>query len=137
MNEWKKIATQADIDLLMAEYFGFHDSCIFSVNYFSGSFTDEDGVMRNGAEQEKVLYLSLNSQCVEETLKLRFSGVRVFGIVGWQEGCFCNIDGCCLKIENSLIIWSDSETFSPETPVNPMNPDCSYIVASSLEWTLR
>lgn len=139
MNEWKEIATQSDIDVLMSVYGGFHDSCIFSVNYFTGSFVDENGAMRNGAEQEKVLYLSLSSQSAKETLELRFSGVRSFGIVGWQEGCFCDISSCYLKLdkEKGLVIWADSEEFSPETSVNPMNPECSYIIASNLEWALR
>lgn len=139
MYEWNNIATQSDIDVLMTVYGGFHDSCIFSVSYFTGSFVDETGVMRNGTEQEKILYLSLSSQSAKETLELRFSGVRAFGIVGWQEGCFCDISSCYLKLdkEKGLVIWADSEDFSPDVPVNPMNPECSYIIAKSLEWALR
>ena len=139
MYDWNEITTQSDIDVLMNVYGGFHDSCIFSVNYFTGSFVDENGVMRNGAEQEKVLYLSLSSQSAKETLELHFSGVRAFGFVGWQEGCFCDISSCYLKYdcEKGLFIWADSEDFSPESSVNPMNPECSYIIASNLEWALR
>lgn len=137
MNEWKKIATQSDIELLIDAFCGFHDSCIVGVNYSTGSFVDENGVMKNGTEQEKSLCISFNSQSVKKTLEMCFGGVRSFGIVGWQDGCFCNIDGCCLKIENGLIIWSDIEDFSIESPINPINPECSYIVASALKWILK
>ena len=139
MNEWKQVAIQADIDLLMNEFCAFHDSCIVSVNYFSGSFVDTNGTMKGGDECDKVLCVSFDSQTVKKKLELRFTGVRSFGFVGWQKGCFCDINGCYLNFDSDsgLIIWSDSEDFLSENPISLINPQYSYVVSSFLEWNLE
>lgn len=137
MSEWKEVGTQADIDSLMNEFCGFHDCCIVSVNYSTGSFVDKNGKMKDGEESDKVLCVSFDSQAVKKKLELRFTGVRSFGFVGWQKGCFCDINGCYLNIDSGLIIWADGEDFSPENPISLINPQYSYVVSSSLEWNLE
>ncbi len=139
MRTWKEIRTHSDIDSLMNEFCGFHDCCIVSANYSTGSFVDTNGTMKDGNECDKVLCISFDSQAVKKKLKLRFIGVRSFGFVGWQKGCFCNINGCYLEFDSDsgLIIWADSEDFLPQTHISPVNQECSYVTASSLEWNLE
>ena len=45
---WNEIKNEIDIENLMKEYCGFHDSCIVSINYHSGAFVDDnfEGVCR-------------------------------------------------------------------------------------------
>lgn len=139
MNEWNKVRVQSDIDLLMNEFCSFHDSCIVSANYSTGSFVDTNGTMKDGVECDKVLYISFDSQAVKKKLELRFIGVRSFGFAGWQKGCFCDINGCYLSFDSDsgLIIWADNEDFSSENLISPINPQYSYVVSSSLEWNLE
>lgn len=137
MSEWKKIRTQEDIDFLKNEYCGFHDSCIVSAHFETGSHVDENGTMKDGDECDKVLCVSFDSQAVKKKLELRFWGVRNFGFVGWQKDCFCDINGCYLNIDSDLIIWSDSELFSPGMSVSITKSDYSYVVSSSLEYKLK
>ena len=45
---WNEIKNEIDIENLMKEYSGFHDSCIVSINYHSGAFVDDKGAMAYG-----------------------------------------------------------------------------------------
>ena len=45
---WNEIENEIDIQNLMKEYFGFHDSCIVSISYHSGAFVDDKGAMGMG-----------------------------------------------------------------------------------------
>ena len=45
---WTEITDNASIDKLMSDYSGFHDSCIVSISYASGSFVDANGAMVDG-----------------------------------------------------------------------------------------
>ena len=47
---WNRIDSQGDIDNLLAAYYGFHDSCICSVEYKSGAMVKEDGFMSGISE---------------------------------------------------------------------------------------
>ena len=38
---WNEIKNEIDIENLMKEYSGFHDSCIVSINYHSGAFVND------------------------------------------------------------------------------------------------
>ena len=42
---WNEIKNEIDIENLMKEYSGFHDSCIVSINYHSGAFVNDKGAL--------------------------------------------------------------------------------------------
>lgn len=99
MNE---IKNEDDIEFLMNKCFGFHDSCIVSVNYLSSAFVDENGSMCNGELLERTLSLTVHSQWCKN-IELLFKGVRKFSVVGWQDDYFCDIYGAYLDFRKDLL----------------------------------
>ena len=94
---WNEIKNEIDIENLMKEYSGFHDSCIVSINYHSGAFVDDTGAMANGELHEHSIEMILHSQC-NKPIELRFTGVRKCNIVGWEDNYFCDIFGAYLNL---------------------------------------
>ena len=92
---WNEIKNEIDIENLMNEYSGFHDSCIVSINYHSGAFVNDKGAMANGRLLEHSVEMILHSQC-NKPIELRFTGVRKCNIVGWEDNYSCNIFGAYL-----------------------------------------
>ena len=145
MNKWTEVRTQMDIDTLLQDYRGFHDSCLVGLNYQSGAFVNEEQFMCFGNPEEKTLHMVFHSQWEKRPLEMCFTGVRCFHIAGWQEHYFNDIFDCCLKIctdlipgrDGPLFVWADCAGFSPKTALErPVlnEPMISYVIASELKW---
>lgn len=144
-NSWHTVKDQEDVDHLLQVYGGFHDSCLVSTAYTSGCGVDEKGAMYCGMPDQKVLHMTFHSQWTRQPLELCFSGVRMFHIAGWQEDRFCEILDCYLKFhtdlirggDTRLIVWADSDCFSPYRTKSEALLDESmdtYVAAESLKW---
>ena len=146
---WNEIKNEIDIENLMEEYGGFHDSCIVSINYHSGAFVDDKGGMTYGGLLEHSIEMILHSQW-NKPIELRFTGVRKCNIVGFQDNYFCDIFGTYLNFhsdllggtrDDKLIVWADCDGFNPtkyteETPILT-NGNCStYVIAEKLFWRI-
>lgn len=131
-----EVKDDKDIERLMEEYGGFHDSCIVSASYKSGASVDESGGMRNGNADGHTLSLVLHSQW-SKPIELAFTGVRAVHIVGFQENYFCNIDEAYIAFrtdllgktrDDRLIVWSDWGDFN--------DPNCTYVIAEKMYWEI-
>ena len=146
---WNEIKNELDIETLMNEYGGFHDSCIVSINYHSGAFVDDKGTMAFGGLLEHCIEMILHSQW-KNPIELRFTGVRKCNIVGWEDNYFCDIFGASLNFhsdllgktrDDRLIVWADSDGFNPAnyTEENPISTDgkhSTYVIAEKLFWRI-
>ena len=146
---WNEINNEIDIENLMKEYSGFHDSCIVSINYHSGSFVDDKGAMENGGLLEHSIEMILHSQC-NKPIELRFTGVRKCNIVGWQDNYFCDIFSSYLNFhrdlfgktrDDKLIVWADWDGYNPinyteEKPISTNGEHSTYIIAEKLFWRI-
>ena len=74
--EWKQVQTDEDIRELQDAYSWFHDACIVSAQYVSGTHVAEDGAMWFGPGGQRLLVL-FHSQWEPYYLELYFEGVRV------------------------------------------------------------
>ena len=142
---WNEIKNEIDIENLMNEYSGFHDSCIVSINYHSGAVVDDDGTMANGELLEHSIEMILHSQC-NKPIELCFTGVRKCNIVGWEDNCFCDIFGAYLNFhsdllgktrDDKLIVWADWDGFDPikyseEKPLSANGEYCTYVISEKL-----
>ena len=142
---WNEIKNEIDIENLMNEYFGFHDSCIVSISYHSGAFVDDKGAMAFGELNEYGIEMVLHSQC-NKPIELRFTGVRKCNIVGWEDNYFCDIFGAYLNFhsdllgkscDDKLIVWADCDNFNPinyteEKPISTNKNNCTYVIAEKL-----
>lgn len=143
--DWKEINTQKDIDELLGIYGNFHDACITSLHYESGSCVTLDKSMHFGRAVDRNLYVTFQCQWDPITIELCFSGRRRLHLVGWQDNYLNEISSAHLAFHEKilpgkpdrLIVWSDTDWFDPQK-VSESNvltePADTYIVANHLKW---
>ena len=144
-----EIKNEIDIENLMNEYSGFHDSCIVSISYHSGAFVNDKGAMANGELNEHGIEMVLHSQW-NKPIELCFTGVRKCNIVGWEDNYFCDIFGAYLNFhsdilsktrDDKLIVWADRDGFNPtnyteEKPISTNGNHSTYVIAEKLFWRI-
>ena len=143
MELWKSVNTEEDIEILMDEYYCFHDACIVSVSYKSGTNVDNEGTMHfNNANAHQMTVL-FQSQMAKKSLELNFIGLRQAHLVGWQHNIANYISDAYLKFVDSLlpgkpersIVWASNDWFDPKKNNGSVHePADSYIVANELKW---
>lgn len=145
MNNWHKIKTQEDIELLMNTYGNFHDACMVSMNYNSGAFVDDGGTLYYGNENDRRLSVIFHCQWKPKTIELAFLGLRQMHIVGWQDNYACDISDAYLAFHNHLlpgkpeqvIVWADTDRFDIDKIDNAVKePADTYIIANELSWRI-
>jgi len=140
---WNQISTQADIDNLLSEYSGFHDSCICSVEYVSGAKVNEEGWM-GGTVKDCALIMTFNSQMAafvkepeKRVLELKFVGLRRLNLIGHQDNYFGEITSCHLSFYDGHIIWADTAYFDPADFAEEQileEPMTTFVISDRLEW---
>lgn len=144
MQKWNSIENQNDIENLLKEYVNFHDSCITSLYYESGAGVDDNGSM-HGISRDCSLLVSFESQTAytlkkpeKKKLNLKFTGLRMLNLVGYEEDYFCSIFDCHLSISDKGVVWANVDSFSlndyRETDLlNDFLP--TFIIADKLYWS--
>ena len=134
MTDWKKIGNNADIDELLNEYAGFHDSCIISVDQCTGVSVDERHRMH--FDGDSYIRLIFQSQAVSKTLELYFSGIIKY--------CLCDrgpIFGCNIGVRTGLyppnkdlplIVWTEADNTDHVLSENKVN----FVISQELKWRL-
>lgn len=143
---WTEIKTDGDIETLMNDFYGFHDSCIISMNYISGNFIDEKCAMGCGDLNSHTLLMRIDSQ-FGKRLEMRFTGVRKCLLTGFRDNYFCDLYDAALEFrtdllgktrDDKLILWADRSRFDPVIYQEryPLNSgyDVTYIVAEKLSY---
>lgn len=143
---WTEIRNDSDIETLMNEFYGFHDSCVISMNYISGNFVDEKRAMGCGGAEAHTLLMRVDSQ-FGKRLELLFTGVRKCCLTGFRENYFCNLYEATLVFQtdllgktrdDKLIVWADCDGFDPLTYEEeyPLNNgyETTYIIAEKLRY---
>ncbi|MCL2060220.1 MAG: hypothetical protein FWH01_14405 [Oscillospiraceae bacterium] len=141
--DWIRIINQDDMDYLMSEYNGFHDSCIYSAYYISGAMVDEEDCMK-WERDDCVLVLKFDSQSpphddefYKKSIELKFIGLRRINLIGYRDNYFCEILSCHLSFYDGFIVWADDDSFDPNNVDTTTLYDetmHSFVVANRLEW---
>ena len=146
MSDWKEIKNQQDIEDLLEEFGGFHDSCIVNLYYESGMYITKDNAMVYAAPNEFKLHIVLQSQWNDSACDLCFSGVRRLHIAGLQDNYAPDILDCYISFHDNVlpshysapskvIVWADDCAFDINNIPNPLEePATTYVIASSLKW---
>ncbi len=143
---WTEIREKSDIDRLMEEFYGFHDSCIVSINYLSGNFVDDKRAMGCGDENAHTLIMRVDSQ-FGKRLEMCFGGVRKCCFTGFREDFFCDMYDATLEFRTDLlgktrgdrlILWANALGFDPKVYQEqyPLNNwyETTYIIANTLKY---
>lgn len=144
MSGWNEITSVADINYLLDQYGGFHDSCLNAMFYHSGSYVDRR-FMYSAPSEEHELHMIFHSQWYEQPLELCFNGVRKCQLIGFESSYFVEILDCYLAYHNDLIagrddpliVWANYDGFSPASYFYDRllhEPDITYVVAEKLKW---
>ena len=145
MNDWYEIKSTTDIDKLLDQYGGFHDSCLTELYYRSGAYVDSNNAMICEPQASYELHMVFHSQWHKKPLELCFNGVRELHIAGFQDNYFCEILDCYLAFhtdlikgkDDPLIVWADFDGFSPYQ-IRQENllhePAETYVIARNLKW---
>lgn len=148
MSQWHRVQIQSDIDQLLETYGGFHDSCIVSLHYVSGTYVDDDNAMVFGSDDDFVLNIVFQRQWEPKGLELCFSGVRRFHVTALQDNYFDDIYEAYLAFHDGIlpakyraadrvIVWADDAGFCVnELSEAPVEPDFSYVIATGLKWRI-
>ena len=148
MSQWHQVQIQSDIDQLLETYGGFHDSCIVSLHYVSGTHVDDDNAMVFGSDDDFILNIVFQRQWEPKGLELCFSGVRRFHITALQGNYFDDIYEAYLAFHDGIlpakyratdrvIVWADDAGFCVnELSEAPTEPDLSYVIATRLKWRI-
>lgn len=151
MNDWNEIASSADIEYLLDQYGGFHDSCLVEMFYRSGCYVKENGTMVLAPLDCQELHMIFHSQWYKEPLELCFNGVRKCNLVGSENWFSADIFDCHLAYhgdlltgrDDPLIVWADFAGFSPtlyscdkllQEPDATHEPDVTFVIAEKLKW---
>ena len=141
--DWKKIETDADIKELLKTYYGFHDSCIVSAQYASGTRVEVDGSMWFGGSHR--LLMLFHSQWEPRYLELLFEDVRRFRLIGLQDNYLNEVFEAFIRFYDGIlpyghfapsrvIVWSDNEFVSKSYNDGLQEPADTYVIAGSLKW---
>lgn len=147
-NEWHKICTQKDIADLLDAYGGFHDTCIVSVNYLSGTNVDSERAMHFNELDTYKLNIVFHSQWSDYALELHFSGLRRFHLTGMQDNYTNDIFDASIKFCDNIlpsgyqtpaqvIVWADRSNFDiKDIDTQLTEPADTYVIAHALKWRL-
>ncbi len=144
MSQWNIIKSVADIELLIKEYYGFHDTCLVEAHYKTGEAVNGKGWMLFGSKEDKELHMIFHSQWKDTPLELCFTGVKQCRFAGWTELGSGEILDCYLaihtdlflpRLDDPLIVWADDMCFSPKDDIEILHePATSFVIASDLKW---
>jgi len=104
--EWFYIQDTSDIEALLEQTSGFHDSVIRTISYTSGAYVDNDNSMYVTASVRKVNMIIDSQWC--DTVELVFEGVTSLTLKPPGDNYGADIYGASLFIENGIISFVDS-----------------------------
>jgi len=148
VNEWHDVFSQKDIDDLLNAYGGFHDSCIASLNFKSGTYVDSESSMHFDGIGKYELYMVFHSQWNDHALELCFTGLRRLHLVGAQDNYLNDILDASIKFYDDLlpskyqapekvIVWADRVDFDAKDIGSQLTePADTYVIAHTLKWRL-
>lgn len=140
--------TQKDIDDLLDTYGGFHDACIVSVNFVSGTYVDRTKTMHFDGFASYTLNIVFHSQWSDYALELHFAGLRRLHLVGAQDNYINDIFDASIKFYDNIlpsryqtpaqvIVWADREDFDLKDIDSQLTePADTYVIAHALKWRL-
>lgn len=105
--EWNYIENSRDIDKLIKEFVGFHDSVIREISYISGDYVDENGSMYLTESHEKKIKMIFDSDW-SESIEIVFESVRLLQLVPPGENYLAYLLDASIFIRDCMIYFYDT-----------------------------
>ena len=133
--DWIQVASQADADRLMTDFWGFHDSCIREGHLLTDYYVGDDLRMRGSLENNHHMKLHVQSQSRPlSSIELRFEGIVRINYVPPPKNYDNIIFSATLLVEEEAIYWAPTGGWKPD---KIGDNDCTWISARKLFWRAR
>ena len=106
LDGWNYIETQEDIDYLMNEYKGFHDSVIKEITYVSGDYVDNNGMCLSSSGSKKIKVI-FNSDWAKE-IEIILLSPRICHIAPCEENYTAELYDASIFIKDCVVYFYDS-----------------------------
>jgi hypothetical protein len=127
---WRKIVTEADVQGLMNDYGGFHDSCLRDIHINTTAHVDEARSM-HFANPLVFTLLFQRQSLANRILEMKFEGVTGFDLNPVGDGEAGVILGATFKKEGDLVTWADEQDWERG------DEGVLWISAKSVHWRYR
>ncbi len=125
---WKQIETQRDIDELLLECQGFHDCCLYSMQYTSGAYVDQNGNM-HPINSQRAVELQVHQQSAgRKTIELRFEGIETLVLSPTPPNLTCEL------LEGYVVLHDDKVFWMSDRPEVSDTDQRMYIRAEKMLW---
>lgn len=125
---WNYIESKTDIDYLMEQFCGFHDSVLKELSYITGDYVSQDGSMclcEAGQKQIKLVFESQWAKGIEVVLL----APRYIQLVPPEENYLADLYDASIFIKDCMVCFYDSYMEAiPETY------DGTYFMAMGMMW---
>jgi len=130
--KWNEIKTQSDVDYLMKEFGGFHDSCIREAHIWTDTWVNPDLSMSISSELDVSMRLHIQRQYRDPiAIELFFEEITRINLVPAPENCDAVIISTTIIFSNGLIYWATVDNWNPD---NIDYNDNTWISAKKLKW---
>ena len=131
--EFKEIKNEEDINLLMQEFKGFHDSCIKEIKYVSGCYVDDNRAMQpiNTIRKVEIIFQSQISKV--RTLEIHFEKLKKMYLEPQGENYDGIIYEASIKQFEGVFYWSEWENLKKEDIKLKKG---TWISAEKIKWRL-
>ena len=128
LSHWNYIENHEDIEYLMKQFYGFHDSIIKELSYFTGDYISQDGSMHLSRSGEKQIKLVFESQFGGK-IELVMLAPKFVQLIPPAENYLANLDGASVFLKDCMVYFYDSYF-----PSIPEIYDGTYIIAMGMIW---
>lgn len=126
--DWNYIENNQDIDRLMKEFMGFHDSVIKQINYITGDYVDKDGSMCLSESYDKKIQMVFDSQW-SGSIEIVFDVVKVLHLVPPEENYLGDLFDASIFIKDLMIYFYDTAFHEI-----PESYDGTWVKALGMRW---
>ena len=102
---WHYIEKQQDIDFILEQTSGFHDSVLKDLSYISGAYVDEKNSMFC-TDSERQVAMRFDSQW-SRPIEMIFEGVTALNLRPSSDNYSSNIYGATLQLQNASVFFCD------------------------------
>lgn len=126
-NGWEYIETQDDVDRLMDEAAGFHDTILKSLHYVSGGYVSTDRSMHPFDDERRVTMV-FESQ-ITNPVEIVFEGVTALNLRPADDHYTSNVLAASLNVKDCTVFFCDEAVSAFD-----MSYEGTWITSYSMRW---
>ena len=136
MGDYTLICNKKEIQLFLEKCHSFHDSCIYEIDYISGSYVDESMRMslENTSNTLRMRFHSQNMDC--KVFDLEFSGLISLHFNPPSPNESHEIFAGTVIDYEGIYFWSDNHEFDPSDLVNSFKRKETWICCKKIRWRI-